>query len=379
MVGDTSDGAELLSLVQPLRAEVVLLDFNISGLDALSVCEQITTQHPFCAVIMTAHVGEASDLRAAMQAGASDFLLKPVSSVDLTQAVVRAADRVRARVRQMAPGEAEEGHRSLIASVYSPQGGVGKSLLAANLAVCLARESQRPTVLMDLNLQFGNLDLILNLTPERTIAAIIPRLNQLDADLMESFLTVHPDSGLKVLPAPSRPEYADTITVFVVEQVLRVLRERYAYIVVDTPSVLQDTTLTALDHSDRILLLTTLDLLALNNTKIALEMMKKLRYGEDKIQVVLNRSNSDVGISADDVERTLECKIAAYIPSDGRVAVTSVNEGEPFVISQPQTPIAQSIRKIAYQLMGREDEMPVEVEVIRRPEKRGFLKTLFGG
>jgi pilus assembly protein CpaE len=294
----------------------------------------------------------------AMQSGAKDFLVKPFVPSEVLEAVRQATASIQQAKLSLGQGPEEEEKGSKIVCVYSPQGGVGKSMLAANLAICLGRESGRRTVLVDLNLQFGDIDLMLNLTPERTIAAIIPRLNQLDAELMESFLTSYPDPNinLKVLAAPNRPEYADTITVFVIEKVLQVLKDNYGYVIVDTPSVLQDTTLTALDHADVILLLATLDLLALHNTKTALEMMQKLRYDEQKIKLVLNRANSDVGITVEDVEKTLSYPISARIPSDGRVVVTSVNEGEPFVLSHPHSEIAQSIRRIAYLVMGRADD-----------------------
>ncbi|NUP98593.1 MAG: response regulator [Armatimonadetes bacterium] len=356
VVDDVEEGSELAQLIGPLNVDLVLLDQELEGADAVELAGRLRQQHRHLGVIMTGRSPSVGDVRAAMKAGADDYLPKPFQTSEVIDSVQGVATRVEQRRAQLAVHDVGGPVAAKVVSVYSPQGGVGKSMLAANLAVVLARESGRPTVLVDLNLQFGDIDLMLNINPERTVAAVIQRMNQLDAELMESFLTLHEASNLKVLAAPARPEYADTITVFVVEKVLQVLRERHTYVVVDTPSFLQDTTLTALDHSDEIILLTALDLLALHNTKTALAMMQKLRYGPEKVKLVLNRSNADVGISPEDVEQTLEYDISAFIPSDGRVAVTSVNEGEPFVLSQPKTQIAQSIRRIAYQVMDREEE-----------------------
>ena len=365
VVDDVDDLGEVSPLIGPLKVDVVLLDRDLPGGNSFELAGRLRNQFRYLGVIMTGTTPDIGDLRQAMQAGADDFVPKPFDAHMLNQSVTQVTRKVEQRRQQQAAAEAGLGIiPPKVIAVYSPQGGVGKSMLAANLAVVLARESGRSAVLVDLNLQFGNVDLMLNITPERTIAAVIQRMNQLDAELMESFLTVHESSGLKVLAAPARPEYADTITVFVVEKVLQVLKERYTYIVIDTPSFLQDTTLAALDNSDQIILLTALDLLALHNTKTALAMMEKLRYGPDRVKLVLNRSNADVGISPEDVEQTLEYEISAYIPSDGRVAVTSVNEGEPFVESQPKTPIAQSIRRIAYQVMDREEEFLEEGQEI---------------
>ncbi|MBI5834802.1 MAG: response regulator [Armatimonadetes bacterium] len=373
VVDDVDDPGEVQQCIGPLNVDLLLLDRDLPGGSAYDLAAKLRAQHRHLGLIMTGNTPSINDLRQAMQAGSDDFVPKPFDAVTLSQSVSSVLRKVEQRRQQMAAAEMGLGSvPSKVVAVYSPQGGVGKSMLAANLAVVLARESGRPTVLVDLNLQFGDIDLMLNVTPERTIAAVIQRLNQLDPDLMESFLTEHEESGLKVLAAPARPEYADTITVFVVEKVLQVLRERYTYIIIDTPSFLQDTTLTALDNSDQVILLTALDLLALHNTKTALAMMEKLRYGPDKVKLVLNRSNADVGISVDDVEQTLEYDISAFIPSDGRVAVTSVNEGDPFVISQPRTQIAQSIRKIAWQVvMDREQEFLDEnPEAAAPPVKR---------
>ncbi|MBI2301410.1 MAG: response regulator [Armatimonadetes bacterium] len=382
VVDTLEEGSELVSLVGPLNVDLVILDQELPGPNPHDLVGRLRRQYRHIGIIITGSAPAIGDLRAAMQAGADDYLPKPFDPPAVSDSVEVVLRRVEDRRHEAISADAGSGpHAAKVIAVYSPQGGVGKSMLACNLAVVLARESGRPTVLVDLNLQFGDADLMLNVTPERTIAAIIQRMNQLDGDLMESFLTLHEASGLKMLAAPARPEYADTITVFVVEKVLQVLRERYTYIIIDTPSFLQDTTLTALDHSDEIVLLTALDLLALHNTKTALAMMQKLRYGTDKVKLVLNRSNADVGISPDDVEHTLEYEISAYIPSDGRVAVTSVNEGEPFVLSQPKTQIAQAIRRIAYQVMGREDDYLDEVpEGPVGPAHRGgggFLRDMF--
>lgn len=383
VVDDVAEGAEIAQLVGPLSVDVVVVDSELDGGQAMELVERLRGRHRHVGLVVTGATATVATVRAAMRAGADDFIEKPCDPHTVTESIRGLARKVEDRRLTGGAADLAAGPvASKVVSVYSPQGGVGKSMLSANLAVVIARESGRPTALVDLNLQFGDLDLMLNVTPERTIAAMIQRMNQLDADLMESFLTLHKESGLKVLAAPNRPDYADTITVFVVEKVLQVLRERYTYVIIDTPSFLQDTTLTALDHSDEILLLTALDLLALHNTKTALQMMQKLRYGPDKVKLILNRSDSDVGISPEDVEQTLDYEISAYIPSDGRVAVTSVNEGDPFVLSQPKTQITQAVRRIAYQVMGREDEFIQDSGEMRGPERKrgggGVINWLMG-
>jgi pilus assembly protein CpaE len=226
---------------------------------------------------------------------------------------------------------------------------------------------------MDLNLQFGDLDLMLNLNPVNTIAGLAQKGHTgVDSELVEQYLTTHEESGLKILVAPSTPQYAESVTVYTVEQVIEALREVYNYVIIDTPSQLQDTTLSALDAANTILLVTSLDLLALHKTRTALDMLRQL-YPVEKIQIVLNRANSEVGITVQDVESALGAPLRVQIPSDGRLVVTSVNEGKPFVLSSPTTVIARRIQALAAEILGREATI-----TDANQNGGGFLKRLFG-
>ncbi len=253
-------------------------------------------------------------------------------------------------------------------------------MLATNLGVALARASganqqMGRIVLMDLNLQFGDVDLMLNLSPENTIAGLAQKgATGIDSELVEQYLTTHEESGLRVLVAPSAPQYAESITVYTVEQVIDALREIYQFVIIDCPSQLQDTTLAALDASTTILLVTSLDLLALNKTRTAMEMLRQL-YVPEKIQVVLNRANSEGGIKTEDVEAVLGVSLRCLVPSDGRIVVSSVNEGKPFVLSHPETTIARRINTLALELLGR--ETPVTGQIEKR-KASGFLEKLLG-
>ncbi|NCO38862.1 MAG: histidine kinase [Armatimonadetes bacterium CG_4_10_14_3_um_filter_66_18] len=376
VVADASDGREAAELVKSMRPDVLVCDVNIGGMDADKLTEQVVLSQEQCGVVIVSSVSDIPVVRTVMQAGAGDFLTRPLDRAELVDSLKRVYSTVQKR-RALASGGGEVDTKGRIVTVYSPQGGSGKSILAGNLAVALAAHGSGQVVLVDLSLQFGNLDLMLNVSPENTLAGLAQKYNELDAQMMETYLTKH-DSGLKLLSAPSTPQYAETITVYVVEQVLEVLRESCSYVVIDTPSGMQDTTLAALDGTDDILLLTTLDLLALHNTKTALDMLVQM-YPPEKIRLVLNRANSDVGITPEDVESTLQFKIAAHIPSDGRVVVTSVNEGMPFVMSQPNAEISRRIVGLAYEIMGKEppDEDMAQF-VAASAKKKGMLSSLLG-
>jgi pilus assembly protein CpaE len=374
IVGEASDGREALDMARSIHPDVVLLSSSIIGLDAISVVEEIVLTSPDTAVIVIVDEPDLDLIRRLMRAGARDYAVRPLGEDLVTnlKSVATAMQKQRDALSAVSTPGTQEGR---VIAVYSPQGGAGKSVIATNLAVAIAQAvagTKERAVLVDLNLQFGDVDLMLNLNPTNTIAGLAQKGHiGMDSELIEQFLTSHEASGLKVLVAPSTPQYAESVTVYTVEQTLETLRQNYNYVIVDTPSQLQDTTLAALDAASTILLVTSLDLLALHKTRTALDMLRQL-YPAEKIQILLNRANSEVGITVQDVETALGTQLKGQIPSDGRLVVTSVNEGKPFVLFSPQTVIARRIQTIAGEILGR------DITGGDGTQNGGFLKRLFG-
>ena len=377
VVGDASDGREAVEIARSLSPDVVLIDGSILGSNGVAVVEGIQLASPDSAVIAMIEAADMDLMRNLMRSGARDVLTKPVQPEDAIN-TIRGVNQALVKQRANYSGDSK-GPQGKVIAVYSPQGGSGKSILAANLGVAMAgvlnaKANPHSIVLVDLNLQFGDIDLLLNLNPDNTIAGLSQKGHTgIDSELVEQYLTVHEESGLRVLVAPSAPRYAESITAYTVEQVLDALRESYQYVIIDTTSQLQDITLAALDAANIILLLTSLDLLALHKTRTAMEMLRQL-YTGDKIQPVLNRANSDVGISPQDVEEVLGMPVHTLIPSDGRNVVKSVNEGVPVVLSMPEAQISKRIQVLAQQLVGREASSPSGIPVDR---KGGFFGRLF--
>lgn len=377
VVGEAGTGEEAVQRAQELQPDIILMDVNMPGVDGIQATERITNDMPDVAVIVISAMGDKDHLRHAMQAGARDYLIKPFTSDEVVTAIKRVHARSQIRKkREEGLGIRAGPGASKIVTLYSPHDGVGKTTIAANLAVAIAMDTGNPVALVDLNLQFGDLDLVLNLTPQRTLADLAPQFQHLDAGLIETYLCHH-ESGVRLLAAPPRPQFAETITVYCVQQVLHVLKESYPYIVVDAASALNDVTLAALDASDEILLIATLDVPSLRNAKVALETMRDLQYDMDKVRLVINRATGEMGIRADEVEDYLEHPVAARIPSEGRVVVSSVNEGVPYVISHPESQVAAAIRELAALFVP-------EVSRIQRapkPTRKGvgmLLRQLFG-
>lgn len=348
VVGEARDGNEVLQLVRTLNPDVLILDASIAGMDAVELTERVS---PNVSVVVISLHDDKTLLKQMMRAGATDFLLKPIARDELIDAVRNAALRAQ-RYKAMITGGAEARVGQVIA-VYSPKGGSGKTVIACNLAVALAKHHFGPVCLVDSCLQYGNVDMVLNLTPQHTIASLSQRQSEIDFEVLERHLTTHEESGLKVLVAPSTPQYAETVTVYLIEQVLTLLKKGFDYIIIDLPTVLEDYSMVALDTAEYILLITEPDVLAIHNTKIALEILRQL-YPSERIKAVLNRSNSQVQITPEKIEEVLGCTLIARIPSDGRLVVASVNNGIPFVLSHPHAEISRSIVQLAYTIMGRE-------------------------
>lgn len=375
VVGEAADGEEAIRETEKLNPDILLMDINMPVMDGITATERISLKYPKTAIIIVSVQGEQEYLKKAMVAGAREYMVKPFSSDELVNTIRRVYDFEQKRRIQLAEPAVVKQLQSdpQIVAVFSTKGGVGKTTIATNLAISLAESTRKRVVIVDLDLQFGDVAIMLNVIPKRTITELIQDLNQMDADLLESYLVTHP-TGVKVLPCPTRPEYAELITGSHIEKILGILKQNYDYIVIDTAPFFHETILTALDLSHQILLIVSLDLPTIKNVKLGLEVLDSLHL-KGKARLVLNRSSDDIGIKFEDMEENLGLKVKAHIPSDGRTVVSSVNKGNPFVISNPNTKISASIKELAGIIMPGEQALPV---VSKSVGKKGIFGRLFG-
>lgn len=369
IIGEARDGLEAIEKVRALSPHIVLMDVNMPKLDGISATEKITMEHPGCAVIFISVQGEPEYLRRAMMSGARDYLIKPFSGDDLIDTIKRV---YQVENRRVIPGKGimEPLFKPQVVTVFGTKGGVGKTTIAVNLAVLLA-QTKKKVVILDLDLQFGDVSVFLNLLPKRTIAELVQEGNQLDIELVESYMIPHL-SGIKVLPAPGRPEYAELITPSQVERIIAILKAAYDYVVIDTPPLFNETNLSALDYSDQILLALSLDLATIKNVKLSLELLESLHH-KGKTKMILNRSSEEMGIKASNAEETLDFLIAAQVPSDGKLCVTAVNKGIPFVVSEPNAKVSQAVKNVA-ELVIKDKGYQEDLKGLRRGS---FLGRLF--
>jgi pilus assembly protein CpaE len=285
-------------------------------------------------------------VRRAFEAGAEDVVMLPSTFGDETGPAAEqlgfALEKAVAR-RNGATSSGSSALASLIC-VLGPKGGIGKTLTSANLSVALASLGKR-VVVADLDLQFGDVGLSLGLTPERTIYDLVKSGGSLDAEKIEAYLTRHP-SGARVLMAPVRPAQAGVVTVDFLQNIYPLLRAANDFVVVDTPPGFMPEVIASIDASTHVCLVGMLDSLSLKNTKLGLETLELMGYERDRIRMVLNRADTKVGVTQEDVNAIVGRPADVLIPSH-RDIVRSVNEGAPVVLSRPRSEAAKAFRALA--------------------------------
>jgi pilus assembly protein CpaE len=302
------------------------------------------TQAPV--VILTS--AEASGLlEQALDADVADVLLLPQLADNVVFAIRKAA-----HVGRKLQTEGGHGKRGQILTVFSPKGGTGKTVTATNLAAAFAKHEKKRTLLLDLDLQFGDAAIMLGLEPEKTIYDLVVAPGELDSEKLAGYITKH-TSGLDILPAPLRPEDAELVTETKLARLLEVARESYDVIVVDTSPFFHGPMLATLDRTDELLMVCGLDVPTLKNVRLSLQTLELLSFPSARIRFLLNRANSKVGMKKSEVEGALDVKIGFEVPSD-RAVPLGVNRGAPPAIADSGSDFAKAIREVAKSLLVAE-------------------------
>ncbi len=361
VVGTAGSGEEAIQQAMDLRPDVIVMDINMPGMDGIAASEIIAARLPFSPIIMMSVHGEAEHLKRAMNAGAREFLVKPFSGDEFSTSIKRVHERELARretlqtTAAVAPPTAQtpdgnvEDHQ--VIAVFSPKGGAGRTTLATNLAMALRKETNQRVALIDANLQFGDVGVLLNLNPKNRSVLDAVEGGEPDKDIIESVIVDH-STGIRVLLAPPSPEGADLVTPAYLRKIVEMLRENHDWVIVDLPSGLNDHTLGVLDAADQILVVAALEITTIKNVRLFLEVADQLDYERSKLRLVINRSDASQGIRIGDVEASIRRPIDGSIVSDGRLAVLAVNRGVPFVVSHPESPLSRDVTQLARTLAG---------------------------
>jgi pilus assembly protein CpaE len=268
--------------------------------------------------------GEADYLRRSMLAGAREFLIKPFSGEELVTGIHRVYQFAAARraaappptiITPAAAPPAPPPRGAKVIAVLGSKGGSGASTIAVNLAVALRDETKARVALVDANLEFGDVGVLLNLPNNRTIADLVSGKAEIDEEVLDGTMASH-SSAIKVLLAPSRPELAELVTPDHLKKIMELLDKSYDFIVVDLWKSFQETTIFFLDHADLILLASTADLPAIKNAKLFFELTEQLGYPPAKTLFVLNKDDGRTGVSAKDIEGSIKHPVGMILPKD---------------------------------------------------------------
>jgi len=305
---------------------------------ALYFIDSAVKQQPDRPVVVLTTGSPNGFVRRVFESGADDILTLPEPPERVAFALEKAVARRRGAA--IASGIA----LAPMICVLGPKGGTGKTLVSTNLAVTLALNGGRP-VLIDLDLQFGDVGLALGLRPDKTIYDLARSGGSLDEDKLDAYLVRHP-SGLRVLLAPTRPDQASAVTVDFLRDVFTTLRSMSDHVIVDTPPGFTPEVIAAIDASSDVCIVGMLDSLSLKNTKLGLETLELMGYNPAQISLVLNRADTRVGITHEDVEAIIGRAPEVFVPSDRQIPI-SVNEGTPIVIHDERSEAARAFHRLA--------------------------------
>jgi pilus assembly protein CpaE len=338
---------------------------------ALFLIDGAVKQRPDRPVVVLLQGSGNGFVRRVFEAGADDILVLPKPPEDVRFVLEKAL------ARKLGTGLASGVAVASMICVLGPKGGTGKTLTCANLGTSLSLEGKR-VALIDLDLQFGDLGLALGLSPEKTIYDLIKSGGSLDPSKLDDYLGTH-HSGVRVLMAPTRPDHAGAITIEFLREVYATLRSMFDFVIIDTPPGFTPEVIASIDSSTGVCMVAMLDSLSLKNTKLGLETLDLMGYDRSKIRVVLNRADTRVGITSEDVLTILGCTPDIYVPSD-RDIPRAVNEGTPIVTASPGSAAARAYRSLGSAYVAETAGVDVtassngHAEVPKSPKRRLLLR-----
>ncbi len=362
LVGMAANGRDAVQLARDTKPHLILMDINMPVMDGISAAEIIFRDLPSVRVVMMSVQSEMAYLRRAMQVGAREFLIKPFTHDELLNILGEVgrleptpAEAVSVGAPTMPTTATRQVKLATVVAVFSPRGGAGCSTVASSLAVVLQGQRKAKTLLIDGNLRFGALDAMLNLQITRSITDVLPSLGDNDPELINLSSLPHA-SGIRLLAAPPSPEMADLVTVQNLEQILKLARRGFDYVVVDVGSRLDDRALHFMDVAEHIFVLLTPDIPAIKNVRSFLGIAQSLEYRPDKISLILNRDDPRGGITAAAIERHLKHPIFVSLSDSPRVVQSAINRGVPLVLFEREVDKSMPVTRQLLTLVNKVPE-----------------------
>ena len=355
---------DALEVIRELKPLVALVDYNLPDMNGINLTELIRKDFPGTQVIVISQDNYTDVVLQAVRAGACDFITHDVSVKELTDVLTRAAtlaiqDRSKlSTFAGMATPErkiaAPSGPQGKIVAVYGAKGGIGTTTVAANLALALMdRDRDARVALVDGAIQYGDVHLMFNELGQASVMDLVPRLNELDIELVENVMLFNRPTGLSILPAPPRPEFAEKITGEAFSRILEFMRRHYDYVVLNTDSYISDAVLAALDASEVVVLLTAQSINAIRNTRLFLDLWNAMGMTRDRIQLVISRYDPTSPITTERVGERLKFPVNMTLPEDNEAARKADALGQPALRSTRDSVYSKALYSLAEQVLSR--------------------------
>jgi pilus assembly protein CpaE len=331
LIGMCENGYEALELMKKKRADIVLMDINMPVMNGLEATQMIADLFPQTRVIMMSVQHESEYLKKAMLAGAKAYIMKPVDMDELIDTISSTYDRY--HYLDVVPTSSKTEHKAQIVSFFSAKGGVGKSMLALNTSLIMHEKFNKKVLLMDLDLQFGDIALMVNKQNEMTIKEMFDDSPITTIEDMKPYLFKYKDN-CDMLFAPKDPESAEYISKEQIKSILEILKKHYDIIIIDTGVNYDEVTLNALDLSDQVIIVSSLEVTGLKNTKLSLRVMQSLNYDSSKVKLLINMAQDKYGVTKANVQKAFTFEVIGYVPEDVKLVRNSVNTGVPLTTTK---------------------------------------------
>src|SRR3990170_5552062 len=360
----TSSMTSAFEIIRKNMPEMALVDLDSGTETAIESISAMAKEFPFLYLLALSESNDSGLILKAMRAGAHDFLCKPVNENDLRAAVEKVYKLKSAR-------KEHQGGGGKIVAVFSNKGGNGTTTIAVNLADALVRYHKKKVVVVDLALTSGDVTTFFNVNPAYSILDLAKNAEKADYDFLHTLLLKH-SSGVYILADPPMIEDADLISAGHVKDVLNTLRGMFDYIVVDTPHQFDERTLTALEMSDTILLVSLLNLPSLRNTQKCLSLFGRIGLRDERVRLVLSRYLANDEIPKDSIEGILNCPVFFAVPNDYPAVIASVNRGKLLRETSPDKQVTKSFRELSDLLV-----LPPVPQDAPASKKRGLINRIF--
>ena len=379
LINTSMSAQEATEAIRDLKPEVALIEYNLSDMNGIALTELIRKDYPGTQVVLISQDNYTEIVLKAIRAGACDFITHDASVKEMTDVIRRAALlAAQDREKLALPGGPpvigsvtveSKGGEGRVITVYSPKGGVGTTTIAANLALALIdMDSEARVVLVDGSMQYGDVHLLFNEIGRLSVLDLVPRVYDLDPQLVENVMLFNRPTGMYILPAPPRPEFAEKISGDNFARIIDYLRRFYDYIVINTDSYISDPVLAALDAGEAIILVTAQQINAIRSTRLFLDLWEAFGMAKERLSLVINRYNENSPITVEKVSERLKHPVVVTLPDEPEVTARADALGQPILRSSKNSELAQAILSLGEHAKKRVSS----AELVEHPRMRLF-------